>query len=55
VLLGHRELGISMTELSRRLNLSLFRVSHSVAGGEKIVEIDGDNLLIEKLKCVGRP
>ncbi|MCD6273714.1 MAG: transposase, partial [Deltaproteobacteria bacterium] len=32
-----RELGISMTELSRKLNLSLSGVSQSVARGEKIV------------------
>ena len=33
-----RELGISMTELSRKLNLSLSGVSQSVARGEKIVD-----------------
>ena len=33
-----RELGISMTELSRKLNISLSAVSQSVARGEKIVD-----------------
>ena len=36
-----RELGISMTELSRKLNLSLPGVSLSVTRGEKIAEING--------------
>ena len=40
-----RELGISMTELSRRLNLSLSGVSQSVMRGEKIAEINGFKLL----------
>ena len=44
-----RELGISMTELSKRLNLSLSGVSQSVARGEKLVEINDYKLLNEKL------
>jgi putative transposase len=44
-----RELGISMTELSRRLDLSLSGVSQSVIRGEKIVEANGFELLEEKL------
>ncbi len=44
-----RELGISMTELSRRLNLSLSGVSQSVTRGEKIAEIHGYKLLKKKL------
>jgi DNA-binding MarR family transcriptional regulator len=44
-----RELGISMTELSRRLNLSLSGVSQSIARDEKLVEINRYNLLNEKL------
>ena len=44
-----RELGISMTELSRRLNLSLSGVSQSVMRGEKIAEIHGYKLLEKKL------
>ncbi len=44
-----RELGISMTELSRRLNLSLSGVSQSVTRGEKIAEIHGYKLLERKL------
>ena len=44
-----RELGISMTVLSRRLNLSLSGVSQSVARGEKLVEINDYKLLNEKL------
>jgi len=44
-----RELGISMTELSRRLNLSLSGVSQSVTRGEKIAEINGFKLLDRKL------
>ena len=44
-----RELGISMTELSRRLNLSLSGVSQSVTRGEKIAEINGFELLDRKL------
>ena len=44
-----RELGISMTELSRRLNLSLTGVSQSVARGEKLAEIHGYRLLEKKL------
>ncbi len=39
-----RELGISMTELSRRLNLSLTGVSQSVDCGEKIAELKGFKL-----------
>ena len=39
-----RELGISMTELSKRLNLSLSGVSQSVTRGEKIAEINGFKL-----------
>ena len=39
-----RELGISMTELSKRLNLSLSGVSQSVTRGEKIAEINGFRL-----------
>ena len=44
-----RELGISMTELSRRLNLSLSGVSQSVTRGEKIAEINGLTLLERNL------
>jgi putative transposase len=44
-----RELGISMTELSKRLNLSLSGVSQSVIRGEKIAETNGFNLLDKKL------
>ena len=40
-----RELGISMTEVSRRLNLSLSGVSQSVIRGEKICEANGFELL----------
>ncbi|MBW1700013.1 MAG: hypothetical protein JRH18_21635 [Deltaproteobacteria bacterium] len=40
-----REPGISMTELSRRLNLSLTGVSLSVSRGEKIAESNGFKLL----------
>ena len=40
-----RELGISMTELAKRLNLSLSGVSQSVKRGEKIAEINGYELL----------
>jgi len=40
-----RELGISMTELSRRFHLSLSGVSQSVIRGEKIAEINGFKLL----------
>ena len=43
------ELGISMTELSRRLNLSLSGVSQSVTRGENIAEINGFKLLERKL------
>jgi putative transposase len=39
-----RELGISMTELSRRLDLSLTGVSQSVDRGEKIAELNGFKL-----------
>jgi len=44
-----RELGISMTDLSRRLKLSLSGVSQSVIRGEKIAEANGFNLLDDKL------
>jgi putative transposase len=44
-----RELGISMTELSRRLKLSLSGVSQSVIRGEKIAEANGFKLLEGKL------
>lgn len=44
-----RELGISMTGLSRILNLSLSGVSQSVARGEKLVEINGYMLLNKNL------
>ena len=44
-----RELAISMTELSRRLNLSLSGVSQSVTRGEKIADINGLKLLERKL------
>jgi hypothetical protein len=44
-----RELGISMTELSRGLNLSLTGVSKTVMRGEKIAEINGFKLLDIKL------
>ena len=44
-----RELGISMTELSRRLNLSLSGVIQSVARGGKLVEIHGHKFLKENL------
>jgi hypothetical protein len=44
-----RELGMSMTELSRRLNLSLSGVSQSVIRGEKVVELNGFKLLDKKL------
>ena len=44
-----RELGISMAELSRSLNLSLSGVSQSVAHGEKIAEIKGFALLDKEL------
>ena len=40
-----RELGISMSELSRKLDLSLSAVSQSVARGEKLAEIHGYKLL----------
>ena len=42
-----RELGASMTEVSRRLNLSLSGVSQSVIRGEKIAETNGFELLEE--------
>ena len=44
-----RELGMSMTDLSRRLNLSLTGVSQSVMRGEKIAEDNGFKLLEPKL------
>jgi putative transposase len=44
-----RELGISMTELSRRLSLSPSGVSQSVTRGEKIAEVRGFKLLYRKL------
>ncbi len=40
-----REFGASMTEVSRRLNLSLSGVSQSVIRGEKIAETNGYELL----------
>ena len=40
-----RDLGISMTELSKRLNLSPSGVSQSAIRGEKIAEINGFKLL----------
>ncbi|MBN1472764.1 MAG: transposase [Syntrophaceae bacterium] len=42
-----RELGVSMTEVSRRLKLSLSGVSQSVIRGEKIAEANGFELLEE--------
>jgi hypothetical protein len=42
-------LGISMTELSRRLNPSFSGESQSVSRGEKIAEINGFKLLNKKL------
>jgi putative transposase len=44
-----REVGISMTELSRRLELSLSGVSQSVTRGEKIARINCFGLLDNKL------
>ena len=44
-----RELGMSMTDLARRLNLSLSGVSQSVTRGEEIAEINGFKLLQTKL------
>jgi putative transposase len=44
-----REVGISMTELSRRLELSLSGVSQSVTRGEKIARINCFELLDNKL------
>ena len=44
-----RELGISMTELSRRLDLSLSGVSQSVIRGEKIAGLNGFKLLDKEL------
>lgn len=44
-----RELGISMAELSRRLDLSLSGVSQSVIRGEKIAAINSFELLDKKL------
>lgn len=43
-----RELGISMTEFSRRLNLSPSGVSQSEIRGEKIAELNGFKLLDNK-------
>jgi hypothetical protein len=40
-----RELGMRMTDLSRRLNLSLTGVSQSVMRGERIAEANGFKLL----------
>jgi putative transposase len=40
-----KDLGIGMTELSRRLNLSPSGVSQSVIRGEKIAETNGFRLL----------
>jgi putative transposase len=42
-----RELGVSMTEVSRRLKLSLSGVSQSVIRGEKIAEANGFELFEE--------
>ena len=44
-----RVLGVSMTELSRRLNLSLSAVSQSVNRGEKIAETYNFKLLNRNL------
>jgi hypothetical protein len=44
-----RELGISMTELSRRLDFSLSGVSQTVIRGEKLAEENGFKLLEQKL------
>ena len=44
-----RELGISMTEMCRRLNLSLSGVSQSVIRGERIADESGFELLEQKL------
>jgi hypothetical protein len=44
-----RELGISMTEMSRRLKLSPSGVSQSVIRGEKIAGEGGFELLCQKL------
>lgn len=44
-----RELGISMSELSRRLDLSLSGVSQSVIRGERIAETYGYKLIDQKL------
>ena len=45
-----RELGLSMTELSKRLKLSLSGISQSVIRGEKIAEVRGVELLTWQLK-----
>ena len=44
-----RELGISMAEMSRRLNLSLSGVSQLVVRGEKRADESGFELLEKKL------
>jgi putative transposase len=44
-----RELGISMTEMCRRLNLSLSGVSQSVIRGERIAGESGFELIEQKL------
>jgi hypothetical protein len=43
--IGVRDLGMSMAELSRRLNLSLSGVSFSVKRGEKIAQDNGYKLM----------
>ena len=48
LLLGVRELGMSMSELSKRLELSLASVSQSVKRGEKIAD-EGGFCLIDTL------
>jgi putative transposase len=44
-----RELGMSMTDLSKRLKLSLSGISQSIIRGEKIAEANGFKLFGEKL------
>jgi hypothetical protein len=45
MLLGVRDVGMSMVELLRRLNLSVSRVSFSVKRGEKIAQDSGYKLM----------
>ena len=45
ILSGVRDVGMSVAELSRRLNLSLSRVSFSVERGEKIAQDNGYKLM----------